>query len=170
MAAQPSNKPLCETRSLSLGDIMPLLREQLACGRSVEFSPHGVSMLPMLREGRDSVILSAVSGRLKKYDIPLYQRADGAYVLHRIVRVEKDSYTCIGDNQFVYEQGVTDAQIVAVLTAYRKDGKYKSINTLAYRFYCRMRQASRPLRHFVYRAKRKCKRILRRLFSRKNKE
>ena len=82
-------------------DIMPLIREGLDAGRSVKIAPRGVSMLPMIRQGKDEVILSPPPPRLKKYDIPLYRRENGKYILHRVVKVG-ESYTCIGDNQFVY--------------------------------------------------------------------
>jgi hypothetical protein len=86
-------------------ELMPLMKECLANGQSVTFSPHGVSMLPILREGRDTVTISAPPEKLKKYDIILYQRTNGKYVLHRIVGVG-ETYTCIGDNQFVLEKGI----------------------------------------------------------------
>ena len=66
---------------------MPLIKECLAEGKTVKFSPRGTSMMPMIRQGVDSVILSAVPGKLKKFDLPLYQRKNGLFVLHRIVDV-----------------------------------------------------------------------------------
>jgi len=121
-------------KQVTLDEMMPLIREQLAGGQSVTFFPHGVSMLPLLREGRDSVTLSAPPKRLKKYDIPLYQRADGQYVLHRVVKVGQ-TYTCIGDNQFVREDGITHGQIIAVCSAVTRDGKRMSANSAKLRFY-----------------------------------
>ena len=57
----------------------------------------GVSMLPLLREGRDVMIIERFDDRLKKYDVPLYRRGE-AYVLHRIIKVKPDGYDIIGDN------------------------------------------------------------------------
>ena len=51
----------------------------------------GVSMYPMLRDRRDTIMIRPAEGRLKKYDVPLYRRGK-AYVLHRIVKVLPDSY------------------------------------------------------------------------------
>ena len=51
----------------------------------------GVSMRPLFANRRDTVIISPVNGRLKKYDVPLYRRGD-QYILHRIVKVLPDSY------------------------------------------------------------------------------
>ena len=128
---------------------MPLFRETLAAGRSVKFSPRGVSMLPMLRQGRDSVRLSPLPDKLKKYDLPLYQRKSGAYVLHRIVKVG-DTYTCIGDNQFELEQGLHYEQMIGVVTAFYRDQREISVNSIGYRVYCFYWHHTRALR-YLYR-------------------
>lgn len=44
----------------------------------------GVSMYPMLRNRRDTIIVKPPTAPLKKYDVPLYRRGDD-YVLHRII-------------------------------------------------------------------------------------
>ena len=67
-------------KQVKLDELMPFITEQLNEGKSVTFSPRGTSMLPLLKEGRDSVTLSKPVGRLKKYDIPLYRRKNGQYV------------------------------------------------------------------------------------------
>jgi hypothetical protein len=109
-------------RKIRLEDAMPLIRERLGAGHEVTFSPRGSSMLPFLKEGRDTVTLKAPPKKLKKYDIPLYQRKNGQYVLHRVVHVG-DTYTCIGDNQFVLEKGIEQEQVIAVCTSFVRKGK-----------------------------------------------
>lgn len=52
----------------------------------------------------------------------LYKRTDGAYVLHRIVKVEKDSYTMRGDNQFFLEPGIKQEQMIAMVSGIVRDG------------------------------------------------
>ena len=134
-------------KQAQLAELIPLIREKLAGGRCVRFSPMGVSMLPMLRQGRDSVELSAVPDRLKKYDLPLYQRDDGKFILHRIVAVG-DTYTCIGDNQFVYEPGVRHDQMIGLVTAFYRNGRKIPVDAPVYRLYCSLWHHSRRVRHF----------------------
>ena len=150
---------MTQVQQVRMEDMMPLMKEKLAGGQTVQFSPVGISMLPMLRQGRDCVILKSVTGRLRKYDIPLYQRDDGHYVLHRIVKVG-ENYTCIGDNQFRKEPGVRQDQLIAVVAGFTRDGDYRSVDALSYRVYCRFWYYSRPVRR-LYRG---VKRRLRRLF------
>jgi hypothetical protein len=130
-----------------LDALMPLIRERLEAGQTVRFSPMGISMLPMLRQGKDSVVLSPVPEKLKKYDLPLYRRPDGQYVLHRVVEVG-DTYTCIGDNQFRMEPGVEHGQILALVTAFYRGERKWEVTSPLYRLYCRFWHYSRPLRRF----------------------
>lgn len=132
--------------------LIPLLKESLDAGKSVRFSPNGVSMLPMIRQGIDSVVLSPVTGRLNKYDLPLYQRNDGKYVLHRIVKVG-ECYTCIGDNQLAIEPGIRQDQILAVVTAFYRGEKQYSVKNPVYWLYCRLWHGLRCLRWFFRRAR-----------------
>lgn len=133
-------------RQYALEELMPLIREALAAGRTVTFLPRGTSMLPMLRQGRDSVTLSPLPEKLCKYDLVLYQRKNGQYVLHRIIKAG-ETYTCMGDNQFVKEPGLEYGQMIAVVTAFTRDGKSCSVNSLGHRLYCRFWHFSRTVRH-----------------------
>ena len=130
-----------------LESFMPIFHEYLKMGKSIHYSPRGVSMLPMLRQGIDSVVFSPLPETLKKYDLPLYQRRDGKYILHRIVAVG-DTYTCMGDNQFAEETGVAHDQMIALVTGFYRGEKYHSVKEPGYRFYCRFWHYSRPIRHF----------------------
>lgn len=136
-----------DNRAIALEDLMPLIRESLSRGKSVRFSPRGTSMLPMLRQGKDQIILSPVTGKLRQFDLPFYQRDDGQYVLHRIVKAG-DTYTCMGDNQFVMEPGIRQDQIIAVATGFVRDGVEHSVQEFSYKCYCRFWFYSRHLRHF----------------------
>lgn len=145
--------------NVQLEELMPLFRECLASGQSVRFLPRGTSMLPMLRQGKDAVVLSPVPQRLKKYDLPLYRRENGQYVLHRIVKVGKN-YTCMGDNQFWKETGLAHAQMIGVVSAFSRNGTEHSVNELGYRFYCRIWHYSRPVRRVCRFAIRAVRRIV----------
>ncbi len=95
----------------------------------------GVSMMPLLRQNRDVMIIERVEGRLKRYDVPLYIRADGQYVLHRIIKVHKDCYDIIGDNCISIERGIKDSQIIGVLTGVIRDGKTITTDNFTYKLY-----------------------------------
>ena len=145
---------------VGLDDLMPVIREQLAAGKSVTFTPTGSSMMPMLRHNKDVVTLSPITGELKTYDLPLYQRDNGKYVLHRIVGTG-DTYTCMGDNQFIKEFGLRAEQMIGVVTEfYRGDSKH-TVGETRYKVYCRVWYHSRKFRHLWRKIKRKVQTWLR---------
>ena len=137
-------------KEIALDALMPLIQERLEAGQNVRFSPRGVSMLPMLRQGIDSVVLSPVPERLKKYDLPLYKRDNGKFVLHRIIAAG-ETYTCMGDNQFQPEPGLRQDQMIAVVTSFTRGNREISCRAWYYRLYCRFWHYSRPVRHFWHR-------------------
>ena len=143
-----------KSKKTELDLLMPMIREKLADGQNVTFTPSGVSMLPMLRPNRDTVTLSPLpEGRLKKYDLPLYRRDNGRYVLHRIVGVG-ETYTCLGDNHIGRETGVRHDQMIAVVTSFNRDGREIPVSALSYRVYCRFWYTTRIVRR-VWRAVRR---------------
>ena len=146
-------------RSVRLEQVFPLMQERLRAGDRVVFGPKGTSMLPLLRQGVDRVELSPIQGKLKKYDLPLYIRDGGQFVLHRIVRVG-ETYTCIGDNQYVLEPGVREDQMQAVVTGIYRGDRYISTKALSYRIYCRYWHWSRTPRQLWRRVKGKLRSIL----------
>lgn len=97
----------------------------------------GVSMYPMLRNRRDTVSVVPKSGRLKKYDVPLYKRGD-SYVLHRVIRVLPDGYDIRGDNCDNTEKGVPEECIIGVLERFWRGEKEVSVNSFAYGLYARV--------------------------------
>lgn len=132
---------------------MPLIRERLAAGQTVRYLPfRGVSMLPMLRQGKDSVELAPLPPKLKKYDLPVYQYPSGKYVMHRVVAVREDHYLCLGDNTYEYEK-ISPEQMLAVVSAFKRGEKRIPVTAPAYQLYCRLWCGSFPLRKFLKRAK-----------------
>lgn len=131
-------------------------------GRIV-FTPGGTSMRPMLRHHQNPVLLvpKPKGQRLRKYDIPFYQRDNGQYVLHRILSVKKDSYVCCGDGQVDPEKGVRDDMIFAILEGYYKGDRYIDVSkSLPNKIYARFWVAIRPIRWLGVRFFGKLRRIL----------
>ena len=123
-------------KEIQLEDVIQIIKEKLNSGGTVTFTPHGTSMYPMLRNGEDVVVLKKPEGRLKYLDVALYRRSNGDFVLHRVIGFDKDGkYIFCGDNQFHKERGITDENIIGVVTAFYRKGKHYTDNSLSYRFY-----------------------------------
>ena len=77
------------------------------------YSNVGISMLPLLKEGRDLfTVRKKGRKRCKKYDVVLYRRPPNSYVLHRIIEVRENDYVILGDNCLNKEYGITDDDII----------------------------------------------------------
>ena len=141
--------------------IRSTFEEQLAQNGRLIYTNKGSSMLPLIREGRDLLIIEPVHGRLKKYDVPLYKRDSGQYVLHRILKVRSDDYVICGDNRSEKEYGITDRHIIGVLTGIVRNGRTVSVKDKRYRLYVHLWCDLFPLRAFAIRAVSKVKYELR---------
>ena len=95
----------------------------------------GVSMYPLLRDRRDTIIVTPATERLKKYEVALYHRGE-AYVLHRVIKVLPDSYIIRGDNCILLEH-IKDEEILGKLTGIYRADKPVKMNGFRYRIYSR---------------------------------
>lgn len=135
-------KPMClkggeilRSVNIPMEDLAKLLRVQMDHGSGASLTITGASMLPMLRDHRDSVELAVVTAPLKKGDLPLYRRESGQYVLHRIVGVtDKNEFICCGDNQWEPET-VAEGQIMAVVKGFTRAGKSYTVSHKGYQIY-----------------------------------
>lgn len=127
--------------------------EELRHNGKLIYTNCGDSMMPLIKQGRDVLVISAADGRLKKYDVPLYKRDSGQYVLHRILKVRQNDYIICGDNRWQREYGITDRHIIGVLTSILRNGKEISFNSLRYRIYVHLWCDLFPVRAFILRLK-----------------
>ena len=119
----------------SLAEYDDAIREVLNSGGAFRIYPRGTSMLPLLREGIDSVLLEKPTGELKSGDIAFYLRDSGEYVLHRVIK-HKGSYVMCGDNQLTPEKGIEQRHIIGKVCAIYRGDRELTLNGLKYRFYC----------------------------------
>ena len=109
----------------------------------------GVSMMPLLRQKRDLVVIEPAKGRLKKYDTALYRRGR-SYVLHRVIGVTEKGYLIRGDNTYTIEK-VPEGDVIGVLTQFSRGGKSHSVTEKGYLLYVRLWDGIYPLRAAVMR-------------------
>lgn len=95
-----------------LEDAAALMNE----GREVTLKPLGCSMLPFIRGGRDSV-------RLKKMpsvavgDMLLVRLEGPRYVLHRLIAIDGDRLTLMGDGNLAGTETCTKADVLGTVVA-----------------------------------------------------
>lgn len=125
------NKVLLEEAALLLDE-----------GRDVTFTPLGNSMLPFIRGGKDSVTLrkkpSAQVG-----DIVLV-RLPGRYVLHRIIALEGEKITLMGDGNLVGTESCMQGDIMGTVIAIQR-GKMRTVKPGNGRFW----RTLKPFRRYI---------------------
>ena len=77
-------------------------------GVSVTFPVKGRSMIPFIFGGRESVILQK-TGSLQRGQVVLAQVGTDRYVVHRIIKVEADRITLMGDGNTCGTESCTPA-------------------------------------------------------------
>lgn len=137
-------------KQVPMSEMSPLITGLIDEGVDVTILVTGSSMRPMLTHLKDTVVLTKCDPcSLKKGDIPLYLRENGQYVLHRILKVNPDSYDISGDNQWEIERDVKHSQILCVVKGFRRKGKYHSCDELLYRLYESTWRLLFPFRKFI---------------------
>lgn len=125
-----------QPKTANMKELSPLITGLIADGTDVQITVTGNSMSPLFRSCRDTVTLTKCEpSALKRLDIPLYIRDDGTYVLHRIIKVNKDTYNMAGDNQTVIEKNVKKENVLCVVKGFTRKGKYHSCDEIPYRLY-----------------------------------
>lgn len=125
----------------------------------------GTSMLPLLRQKHDLFIADRkTKERCRVGDVVLFKRPHERYVLHRVIRVNETDYTTLGDHSVNPETGVTDADILAVMTGYVRNGREHRVSERGYRFYTAVWLHTRVPRVWFLRARAAAARVYRKCF------
>ena len=92
-------------------------------------------MAPILKSRTNNVVIKPIFEKLKPNDVILCKRDNGAYILHRIIKIKGDKYFLRGDNQYRLDKTITDKNILGVMVGFYKKEKYISVNSFGYKFY-----------------------------------
>lgn len=115
----------------------------------------GVSMLPMLKNRRDTIIVLPKTERLKPLDVALYRRGD-AYILHRVLSVTEKGYIIRGDNCYS-DENVPENAVIGVLSEFFRKNKHYYCTDEKYLKYVKKRLKNYKCRRFFVLLKVKCK-------------
>ena len=121
----------------------------------------GVSMLPMLKNRRDTIVVKPKTARLQPLDVALYRRGKD-YVLHRVIKPVKDGYIIRGDNCYADEYILED-DVFGVLTEFFRKDKHYFCTDKKYIRYAKRRVKNYKTRRFFIRIKWKLKGVAKRI-------
>ena len=121
----------------------------------------GVSMLPMLKDRRDTIVVLPKTERLKPLDVALYKRGE-LYILHRVLSVTPNGYIIRGDNCYA-DENVPENAVIGVLTEFFRKDKHYYCTDEKYLKYVKKRLKTYKSRRFFVRLKAKCKGALKKV-------
>lgn len=126
------------TDKANVYELVPLISEQIKNGGAFMFRPRGISMEPTVYEDDTVTLVSADS--INKYDIVLYRRSEKEYVLHRIIKIDGQKLTMLGDNQYFPEYGITKSDVIAKVESFVHNGiEERKIRTVRIRLRTHLR-------------------------------
>ena len=141
MNGKPSN--VTET-SVSNELFFSGVEQLLAEGKSVRIKAKGRSMEPFIRDGRDEIVLS--DGIQARKGCIILERTDEGIVIHRVINIEGNAVTLMGDGNLYKTESCLREDIIAVATRIVRKGKSIDPECFMERFKARIWMVARPLR------------------------
>lgn len=98
--------------------LLGLVRDMIREGHTATIWVKGYSMRPFLEHMRDKVILAKPSRPLEEGDAVLAEIAPGHYVLHRIIGIEGERLTLMGDGNVRGTETCLVKDVAGIVTHY----------------------------------------------------
>ncbi|MBP5457481.1 MAG: S24/S26 family peptidase [Paludibacteraceae bacterium] len=123
--------------------------EMLKEGHSVTIRVAGYSMRPILEHRRDDVTLVKPDlDALSLYDVVLF-KLNGRYIMHRIIAIDGDRLTLMGDGNLQGCESCTKADVVGIATSFKRNGRTINCQSVWFKRYGKIWNALRPIRRWL---------------------
>lgn len=149
---QQDNKKGLDLKAISIPNsvLIPEIVKQINGGHTVTLPLRGFSMRPFLEDGRDKALLTKPKPKPAVGDPVLAEVAPKRYVLHRIVGIDGDKVTLLGDGNLTPEHCTIGDIRASVIGFYRKGSKeLDRTDGRKWRVYSKVWMALRPVRRWL---------------------
>lgn len=136
-------------------EYVSVLKSLVEEGREVGLKIAGTSMEPFLKDKRDYIYFKTPDRELETGDMVFYQRENGQYIMHRIVKIVPEGYYLLGDNQVVVEGPLKREQIFAIVTKVKRNGQLIGPESFQWKLYAKVWPLTTPVRRLAGRIYRK---------------
>lgn len=124
------------------------VKEAVRAGQKAIINVKGYSMRPFLEHCRDKVLLAPIKD-LKVGDAVLAEIAKDVYVLHRVVRIQADSITLMGDGNLKGVEHCDRKDVVGLVVCYYRNGKTLWASDIKMRKMVRLWCKLLPIRRYL---------------------
>uniref|UniRef100_UPI0040575A44 S24 family peptidase n=1 Tax=Alistipes sp. TaxID=1872444 RepID=UPI0040575A44 len=101
-------------RLINNRELFAIARDTLLEGSSVRVSVRGESMLPFFRSGSTIILRPIREGDLRKYNVVMAD-AGRSFVVHRIIEVDDEYITLLGDGNYNGTERVTRDKVYGIV-------------------------------------------------------
>lgn len=127
---------------------LPEVRRVINEGHTATIRVKGYSMRPFLEHCRDKVVLAPVE-TVKVGDAVLAEIAKGVFVLHRIIRIDGDTITLMGDGNIVGTEECQRKDVVGIVKIFVRNNKSISTESRRWKVYSAIWPKLRPIRRYL---------------------
>lgn len=130
--------------------------------RTVEIPVRGWSMRVFVEHERDKAILAPCQREtLRRGDVVLADAGGETYVLHRIIAIDGDNLTLMGDGNIAGTESCSRKDVVAIVTGFIRKGRHKPdmLTSRKWRIYSAIWVPCLPIRRYLLLAWRVLKRL-----------
>ncbi|MBE5807532.1 MAG: hypothetical protein E7317_04235 [Clostridiales bacterium] len=121
-------------RSLDTRKYFAVVRQTLHDSGRAHVRVTGMSMWPLLRHMRDGVVI-VPPVRVRAGDIVLYERGNGRYALHRVIRVRSNRFDMAGDHERFVERDLDTGRVMGVAQQVERGRRRVSCQSFPLRAY-----------------------------------
>lgn len=130
--------------------LIPEIVRQIDQGHTITLPLRGISMRPFLEDGRDKALLTRRKEHPAVGDPVLAEVAPKRYVLHRIVAIDGDRVTLLGDGNLAPEHCTLADIQASVIGFYRKGHSYLDrTDGKKWKIYSKIWMTLRPVRRWL---------------------
>jgi len=156
---------MSDKKIVSMESLVPLIKESIENNGNCPITVTGDSMNPLLIN-RVSQVRFSKATNVKRGDMVLFQRINGGYVLHRVVKCEGNGcYTICGDAHTMLEKNIKQSQIIAVVDSFARKKHWIKTSNGIYWIWWNIHILDIPIRSFLNRAIGKAKRTINKIVS-----
>lgn len=141
---------------------LPVMEAMVRQGQTVPVSLAGNSMMPFLKNGRDTVIVSPPDAPFRRGDLVFYIRPGGQYVMHRIHHIRDGMLYIVGDAHTEIEGPVDPGTVFGVVREVIRKRKSLSRGSFCWWFFEKIWIRMVPLRPLGF----QCYNLMSRVFRR----
>lgn len=129
--------------------IMEEIRELISKGKTVTIRAKGNSMNPFIEHLRDSITLGPWKDEdIRKGCVALVKDTKGNYLIHRIIRRDKETVTLTGDGNVGLYETAEMGNIIGIMYSVTRKGKVWSTDSKVWKLYSWFWMFLLPLRRW----------------------